>query len=524
MGANADGGVVILGWSICGFAVVTGVMVSGWTRTLNGRNIERKSITICGKYQRNSPTFESSRSFPKEIIWLSLRPQLHLSATVCCHLIHPMENQAAQDVDGGEKKKRHHHHHHHQRHDEGRRESSRRHKHHTKKKKSSCDKSKQQHTASNNEEDQMALLEERIRDKQRTAATLAASINNGSNIRGVSAAENAATLDARINAKRAANGGMGAAPTFSTAVASGDGSEDELDYEKSEQEKEDDIIEANVSPRTTQDSFSEEGGSGRAGGDDESYYPTIEADQGIMAEINQEGLVDEAGGIQAFVADAVVDEANVIGVIKSDDEVETEERREYTRFFLMSVACLVFLIIVIAVPVTLKATNVISKKVVLTPPPTLSPTMMPSESPSSMPSSVYFTEVVEKLYPLSGERLNDVGSPQFRAAKWIADEDPMRMDLDDPGFEQRYVMAAFYYAMDGPNWSTKTGWLGEGSECDWFGVEGPGCNDGCVDDGEYRKVCGLKFGMFTYAIFAPQYCLSDLFDATFNSLQVNTME
>jgi hypothetical protein len=435
-----------------------------------------------------------------------------------------MENQAAQDVDGGEKKKRHHHHHHHQRHDEGRRESSRRHKHHTKKKKSSYDKSKQQHTASNNEEDQMALLEERIRDKQRTAATLAASINNGSNIRGVSAAENAATLDARINAKRAANGVMGAAPTFSTAVASGDGSEDELDYEKSEQEKEDDIIEANVSPRTTQDSFSEEGGSGRAGGDDESYYPTIEADQGIMAEINQEGLVDEAGGIQAFVADAVVDEANVIGVIKSDDEVETEERREYTRFFLMSVACLVFLIIVIAVPVTLKATNVISKKVVLTPPPTLSPTMMPSESPSSMPSSVYFTEVVEKLNPLSGERLNDVGSPQFRAAKWIADEDPMRMDLDDPGFEQRYVMAAFYYAMDGPNWSTKTGWLGEGSECDWFGVEGPGCNDGCVDDGEYRKVCGLKFGMFTYAIFAPQYCLSDLFDATFNSLQVNTME
>ncbi|KAL7490080.1 hypothetical protein ACHAW6_015807 [Cyclotella cf. meneghiniana] len=230
----------------------------------------------------------------------------------------------------------------------------------------------------------------------------------------------------------------------------------------------------------------------------ESYYPNVETDAHIMAEIAQEGIqVDESGGIQAFVADTEVDEADVIGVIKSDEEVEREERREYLRFFLKSLAVIVFLIVVIGVPVTLKATKVIGPTVVLTPPPTAMPSSMPSQSPSFMPSSMGFTDVVEKLLPISGDKLMDVGSPQHRAARWISDEDPMQMDVNDPGFEQRYIMAVFYYSLDGDNWSSSDRWLSGESECNWEWVVGSGCLNGCIDG----KVCAMKFGKQTSADF-----------------------
>lgn len=77
------------------------------------------------------------------------------------------------------------------------------------------------------------------------------------------------------------------------------------------------------------------------------------------------------------------------------------------------------------------------------------------------------------------------------------------LDLDDPRFEQRYVMALFYFATDGDNWERNAGWLGPRSECEWQGVAGDsdGCPGGCVrgrdDDlgGEYYdRVCRMGMG------------------------------
>ena len=109
-----------------------------------------------------------------------------------------------------------------------------------------------------------------------------------------------------------------------------------------------------------------------------------------------------------------------------------------------------------------------------------------------MLSSVGFIEVVERLYLISGEALMDVGSPQHRAAKWISDEDPMQLNIDDPGFEQRYVMAVFYYSLNGDDWSSSDGWLSGDSECTWKGVSGPGCMEGCIDG----RVCAMKFSEY----------------------------
>ena len=210
--------------------------------------------------------------------------------------------------------------------------------------------------------------------------------------------------------------------------------------------------------------------------DAEVYCPTGEADADIMAEINQDGAVqvDESGGIQAFVAETIEIDGDDVGIIKSDAEVEIEEKRKYSKMFLGAVAAIVVGVIVIAVPLTLKfgkggrryQLNIVTQ------PPTEKPSMMPSESPSGMPSSIRFMEITDKMYFLSGDKLYEAGSPQYLAAMWMADKDPMMLDLDDARFEQRYVMALFYYAMDGPRWVEQNGWLSELSECYWFGIDG----------------------------------------------------
>ncbi|KAL3787344.1 hypothetical protein HJC23_004369 [Cyclotella cryptica] len=401
-------------------------------------------------------------------------------------------------------------------------------------------------------QDEIAFLEKRIREKQRAAAATAsenvskpeppASQNANSSYEALlerkqrsavaatqvasRANEQAACLDHRIDAKRAAN--QRDVNLTEKEPVSGP-SQNIEDVEKQDDPNAQDISRLEEVNKIDDDSHvfanvegNKDGGQFHGGSEDvfheqlpeitqvnyretESYYPNVETDARIMAEIAQEGIqIDESGGIQAFVADTVVDEANVIGVIKSDEEVEREERREYARFFLKSVAVIVLLIVVIAVPVTLKATKVIGGvTVVLTPPPTSMPSSMPSQIPSFMPSSVKFTDVVEKLLPISGDKLMDIGSPQHRAARWISDEDPMQMDINDPGFEQRYIMAVFYYSLDGENWSSSDGWLSGESECNWEWVVGPGCLNGCING----KVCAMKFGKQTYSEFNTSLCI-----------------
>ncbi|KAL7537964.1 hypothetical protein ACHAXR_008184 [Thalassiosira sp. AJA248-18] len=149
------------------------------------------------------------------------------------------------------------------------------------------------------------------------------------------------------------------------------------------------------------------------------------------------------------------------------------------------------------------------------------PSPIPSTSiTTAQPTSEKLQATIQKLIPLSGEEaFMDKSSPQYRAAKWMATEDPIPtpssrstgdstgLDLDDPRFEQRYIMALFYYALDGANWKVNAGWLSSKSECEWFGIDGvsEGCGGGegvvggCIKRNEsvvadYDKVCRLDMG------------------------------
>ena len=266
-----------------------------------------------------------------------------------------------------------------------------------------------------------------VRSEQETAAQADGSAILSSPKK--SAQEHAALLDARIETKRAACQ-LGGEHTSGVHARDILGRDDSLLLDKSD--KEDEEQEDPIGAEHT-DNYQEDRGIGEG-----DLYPNIDADVGLVSGIGHEGLIDDdTGAIQAFVVpEGDADEANVVGIIKSDEEVEMEERQRYRRYFIGAVTCIVAVIVIIGVPITLKMTDVIGAVVTL--PPTLSPSFLPSQSPSFMPSSSQFSEVVEKLYPLSGETLTVVGSPQHKAARWmIADQ----MDFNDPGFEQRYVMA-----------------------------------------------------------------------------------
>lgn len=245
---------------------------------------------------------------------------------------------------------------------------------------------------------------------------------------------------------------------------------------------------------------------------DEAYC--FEADTEIMAEIQQDATVqvDESGGIQAFVAETIEIDGDDVGIIKSDAEIEAEEKRKYVKWFSLAVCGLVVVVMAIAIPLTLKFTNkVVNKTRYISDPPTEPPSQMPSIMPSGQPTSTRFMEIVDFLTPLSGNALKVQGSPQYKAAMWMESGDMMPnprggtgLSIKDAGFTQRYIMALFYYAMDGDNWVQKQGWLSEKSECEWFGVDGfsQGCGSdgvgGCIKRsdfaGDYNKVCRLSMG------------------------------
>lgn len=59
-------------------------------------------------------------------------------------------------------------------------------------------------------------------------------------------------------------------------------------------------------------------------------------------------------------------------------------------------------------------------------------------------------------------------SPQYLAARWIADLDPRDVSMDEvEEFRTRYVLALFYYAMNGDRWEHEVNWMTLHSYCNW---------------------------------------------------------
>ena len=114
--------------------------------------------------------------------------------------------------------------------------------------------------------------------------------------------------------------------------------------------------------------------------------------------------------------------------------------------------------------------------------------------------------VYKVLKSVSGDSIEDYGTPQFTAARWIISSDPAgTRSGDDPRLVQRYVLATFYYATNKDNnWkrcyedhkfcNPGEAFLSEADECEWSGVT---CDD------ETRMITGLEMQSNSLQGFIP---------------------
>lgn len=194
-------------------------------------------------------------------------------------------------------------------------------------------------------------------------------------------------------------------------------------------------------------------------------------------------------GIEAFVADTVVD-ATGVAVVMSEEEEEQFEQKRRKKYLCYGAIVLVIVAVSIVVPVVLLVGGGGPKIVEL--PPSVAPSGAPSAVPSSAPTTNRFNMLLDYLetLPITPAGLfEDRSAPQYQAALWLADDDSFLTDNDlefsDPKALQRYAVATFYYATGGNNWKLcgknspscgDVAWLDSSDECTWFSID-------CGEDG-----------------------------------------
>lgn len=90
----------------------------------------------------------------------------------------------------------------------------------------------------------------------------------------------------------------------------------------------------------------------------------------------------------------------------------------------------------------------------------------PEEPSSRLP------QVVELLSKAGVSSLNDLekeGTPQQRAAVWVADQDPAPVALDAAdALVERYAVTVFFYSTGGEKWPNQLNFLSANPVCNWF--------------------------------------------------------
>lgn len=245
----------------------------------------------------------------------------------------------------------------------------------------------------------------------------------------------------------------------------------------------------------------EQGSSAAAdgGGEPVEIYPGVDfASQDLATE----------GAVEAFVADNVVDATGVAVVMSEEEEIQIEKRK-YKKYLILAFLCMVLIAVAIVVPVVLTVGKVEPAA------PSMAPSQAPSMAPSSAPTSGRLDAIIQRLTSVSSaDALQTKSSPQYKAAQWVSEEDELALPIDDPQLLQRYLLAVFYFAMNGDDWMhcgredpicggdpDEDSWLSGSSECIWLGNR-------CVDDVNVDRIFFGKYQTCTSMFLRPFVCIS----------------
>jgi hypothetical protein len=167
--------------------------------------------------------------------------------------------------------------------------------------------------------------------------------------------------------------------------------------------------------------------------------------------------------------------------------------------------------------------------------PSIDSTVRPTQSPAPTKASTaaptactsrecLFGEILLQHEVSGAEALRDESSPQFRALRWLANDDPMVLDLDStPTLFERYILAVLFFATSAEGWLDQRNFLSASSVCEWnngqtqdsLELRGAACNDDdLVVDLILRKskheelpVFNSKFRIDSIAHICLPFCL-----------------
>lgn len=182
---------------------------------------------------------------------------------------------------------------------------------------------------------------------------------------------------------------------------------------------------------------------------------------------NNEGVEEHAGETPPPANQDVEDPKphEVEARLVEEGEIVHGEVVHYSR---AKVACLLSLLVGIALVVVLATVLTRDKQgrevlLVLSSTPTLQPSMQPTQSASG--------RLHDLLLPISGDKLMNSSSPQYKAFFWLTSEDPSLVahdeDTQDWVLTERYVIALLYFEWFTPEVSRNYKFMSNLSVCEW---------------------------------------------------------
>jgi hypothetical protein len=215
--------------------------------------------------------------------------------------------------------------------------------------------------------------------------------------------------------------------------------------------------------------------------DEESHTPAIPQSQPTPSARSPTSslvrVLDSTSSNQGLVEARLVTNESTMNILQEAQQVDAQElamvlertsikekkERECRRVgYCLISGSLVILAIFLGVGFT-------RKPAIVTTAPTVSPSTAPSSVPSSAPTS-HLDLLVEDLPDYTQESLQNYGTPQWKAWKWLSHHENIT-NLPDWRKKQLFALVTFYYSFEGENWNSliRDYWLDDTKEeCIWY--------------------------------------------------------
>lgn len=101
-----------------------------------------------------------------------------------------------------------------------------------------------------------------------------------------------------------------------------------------------------------------------------------------------------------------------------------------------------------------------------------------------------FNKILNMLEPLTGTAISEEGTPEEKALRWLAYDDPARLDPDThiDLLTQRFVLGTLWEATEGNNWDHQYSFRSHYDVCDWNQGSSSEFGAYCNSDGFVEKL------------------------------------